>query len=72
MISELQVRVDGFGATSRHRDAVDVVVGASTRLVNVFRAGRDAHDYRRREARELFAKAAPRLGGVGAETSDGS
>ena len=25
-VSELQVRVDGVGATSRHRDAVDVAV----------------------------------------------
>ena len=31
--SELQVRVDGVGATSRHRDAVDVAVRESTRLV---------------------------------------
>ena len=28
--SELQVRVDGVGATSRHRDAVDVAVREST------------------------------------------
>ena len=34
-VSELQVRVDGVNATSRHRDAVDVAVRASTRLVNV-------------------------------------
>ena len=33
--SELQVRVDGVGATSRHRDAVDVAVREFTRLVNV-------------------------------------
>ncbi len=43
-----------------------------TRLVNVFRAGRDAHDYRRREARELFAETASGLGGVGAETANGA
>jgi len=30
-VSELQVRVDGVGATSRHRDAVDVAVRESTR-----------------------------------------
>ena len=33
-VSELQVRIDGVGATPRHRNAVDVAVGASTRLVN--------------------------------------
>ena len=35
--SELQVRVDGVDATSRHRDAVDVAVRESTRLVMRFR-----------------------------------
>ena len=32
-VSELQGRVDGVGTTSRHRDAVDVAVRESTRLV---------------------------------------
>ena len=31
--SELQVRADGVGETSRHRDAVDVAVRESTGLV---------------------------------------
>ena len=31
--SELQVRVDGVGETSRHRDAVDMAVRESTGLV---------------------------------------
>ena len=35
--SELQVRVDGVNATSRHRDAVDEAVRESTRLVRQFR-----------------------------------
>ena len=35
--SELQVRVDGVDATSRHRDAVDVAVRESTRPVMRFR-----------------------------------
>ena len=33
-VSELQIRVDGVSATPRPRDAVDVVVRASTRLVS--------------------------------------
>jgi len=40
--SELQVRVDGVGATSRHRDAVDVAVRESTGLVREPRPCRDA------------------------------
>ena len=40
--SELQVRVDGVGATSRHRDAVDGAVRESTRLVREPRPCRDA------------------------------
>ena len=32
-VSELQVRVDGVNAMPRHRDAVDVAVRESTRLV---------------------------------------
>jgi phosphoglycerate dehydrogenase-like enzyme len=40
--SELQIRVDGVGATSRHRDAVDVAVRESTRLVWEPRPCRDA------------------------------
>ena len=39
--SELQVRVDGVGATSRHRDAVDVAVRESTRRVREPRPCRD-------------------------------
>ena len=35
--SELQVRVDGVNATSRHRDAVDEAARESTRLVRQFR-----------------------------------
>ena len=35
--SELQVRVDGVDATSRHRDVVDVAVRESTRPVMRFR-----------------------------------
>jgi hypothetical protein len=40
--SELQVRVDGVGATSRHRDAVDVAARESTRRVSEPRPCRDA------------------------------
>ena len=40
--SELQVRVDGVGATSRHRDAVDVAARESTGLVWEPRPCRDA------------------------------
>ena len=40
-VSELQVRVDGVGATSRHRDAVDVAVRESTGLVSEPRQFRD-------------------------------
>ena len=39
--SELQVRVDGVGETSRHRNAVDVAVRESTRLVREPRQFRD-------------------------------
>ena len=39
--SELQVRVEGVNATRCHRDAVDVAVRASTRLVNVQKLFRD-------------------------------
>ena len=39
--SELQVRVDGVNATSRHRDAVDVAVRESTGLVSEPRQFRD-------------------------------
>ena len=39
--SELQVHVDGVNATRCHRDAVDVAVGASTRLVTVQKWFRD-------------------------------
>ena len=41
-VSELQVRVDGVGATLRHRDAVEVPVRESTRLVREPRQFRDA------------------------------
>ena len=44
-VSELQGRVDGVNATSRHRDAVDVAARASTRPVN---------DVRRRSRRSLL------------------
>ena len=40
-VSELQLRADGVNATSRHRDAVDVAVRESTRLVNVQRQFRE-------------------------------
>ena len=40
-VSELQLRVDGVGATSRHRDAVDVAVRESTRLAREPRQFRD-------------------------------
>ena len=40
--SGLQARVDGVGATSRHRDAVDGAVRESTRLVREPRPCRDA------------------------------
>ena len=39
--SELRVRVYGVGATSRHRDAVDVAVRESTGLVSERRQFRD-------------------------------
>ena len=39
--SELQVRVDGVNATSRHRDAADAVVRESTRLLREPRRFRD-------------------------------
>ena len=39
--SELQVRVDGVGATSRHRDALDMPVREATRLVSERRRFRD-------------------------------
>ena len=45
--SELQVRVDGVGETSGHRDAVDVAVRASTRLAREPRPCRDAVGRRR-------------------------
>ena len=47
--SELQGRVDGVNATFRHRDAVDVAVRESTRLV--------------RELRQ-FCDVVPRRGGL--------
>ena len=40
--SELQVRVDGVDATSRHRDAMDAAARASTRLVREPRQFRDS------------------------------
>ena len=40
--SELQVRVDGVGATSRHRDAIDAVARESTRRAREPRRFRDA------------------------------
>ena len=40
-VPELQVRVDGVGATPRHRDAVDVAVREPTRLVREPRPCRD-------------------------------
>ena len=40
-VSELQLRVDGVGATPRHRGAVDVAVRESTRLVSERRQFRD-------------------------------
>ena len=49
-VSELQVRVDGVGATSRHRDAVDVAVRESTGLVREPRQFRDAVVRRRHVA----------------------
>ena len=48
--SELQVRVDGVNATSRHRDAVDVAARESTRLAREprrFRDGINQHRSRR-------------------------
>ena len=49
-VSELQLRVDGVDATSRHRDAVDVAVGASTRRVREPRQFRDGVVSRRNSA----------------------
>ena len=48
--SELQVRVDGVGATSRHRDAVDVAVRESTGRASALRPRRDAVVRRRRRS----------------------
>ena len=45
--SELQVRVDGVGATSRHRDAVDGAVRESTRRASARRRVRDGVGPRR-------------------------
>ena len=59
--SELQVRVDGVGATSRHRGAIDAVARESTRLVWEPRRFRDAvARHRYGEERE---KILDRLGG---------
>ncbi len=49
--SELQVRVDGVGATSRRRDAVDVAVRESTGLVREPRQFRDCMIPRRSGSR---------------------
>ena len=45
--SELQVRIDGVSATSRHRDAVDVAVRESTGLTREPRPCRDGINQRR-------------------------
>ena len=54
-----QLRVDGVNATFRHRDAVDVAVRASTRLVNVQRQFRDAVGRHRYPLDKTFSDEAP-------------
>ena len=50
----------------------DATATPSTWPSESFRAGRDVNNYRRREARELFAETASGLGGFCAENTDGS
>ena len=81
--SELQVRLDGVNATSRHRDAVDVAVRESTGLVSEPRQFRDdvratqvsglARERALRGGEPVFScvQVRRRIGGEGGGLSDG-